>query len=62
MEEEDRGGQGSTTGCGAIVEEEDMETLAYVADRLKKLRGFGQPYLVNVKIVLISALFLRKYL
>ena len=31
-------------------------------DRLNKLRGFEQLYLVNVKIVLISAIFLRKYL
>ena len=36
-----------------FLERKIWSPLAYVADRLKKLRGSGQPYLVNVKIVLM---------
>ena len=36
-----------------FVERKIWNSLAYVADRLKKLRGSEQPYLVNVKIVLM---------
>ena len=31
-----------------FLEREICNPLAYVVDRLKKLRGSGQPYLVNV--------------
>ena len=36
-----------------FLERKIWNTLVYVADRLKKLRGCGQLYLVNVKIVLM---------
>ena len=38
---------------GWFLEREICNPLAYVADRLKKLRGCGHPYLVNVKLVLM---------
>ena len=46
---------------GRFLQRKIWHPLAYVADGLKKLRGSGQLYLVNVKIVLIgySALYLR---
>ena len=48
---------------GRFLECKIWNPLVYVADRLKKLRGSKQLYLVNVKIVLkCSALFLKKYL
>ena len=49
---------------GRFLQRKIWNPLVNVADRLKKLRGSGQLYLVIVKIVLIgySALFLRKYL
>ena len=36
-----------------FLEHKIWNPLAYVADRLKKLKGSGQPYLVIVKIVLM---------
>ena len=39
---------------GRFLERKIWNPLAYVADMIKKLRGSGQPYLVNVKIVLIQ--------
>ena len=38
---------------GRFLECKIWNLLIYVADRLKKLRGSGQPYLVHVNIVLI---------
>ena len=38
---------------GRFLERKIWNPLVYVADRLKKLRGSEQPYLVNVKIVLM---------
>ena len=38
---------------GRFLERKIWNPFAYVADRLKKLRGSGQPYLVNVNIVLM---------
>ena len=38
---------------GRFLERKIWNPLDYVADRLKKLRGSGQLYLVNVKIVLM---------
>ena len=38
---------------GWFLERKIRNPLVYVADMLKKLRGSGQPYLANVKIVLM---------
>ena len=38
---------------GRFLERKICNPLVNVADRLKKLRSSGQPYLVNVKIVLM---------
>ena len=43
----------NTKTNGRFLERKTWNPLAYVADRLKKLRGSGQPYLVNVTIVLM---------
>ena len=37
---------------GRVLGRKISNPLAYLADRSKKLRDFGQPYLVNVEIVL----------
>ena len=42
---------------GRFLERKIWNPLGYVADRLKKLRGSGQLYLVNVKIVLMPVHF-----
>ena len=38
---------------GQFLERKMCNPLAYVAARLKKLRGSEQPYIFNVKIVLV---------
>ena len=38
---------------GRFLERKIWNPLVYAAERLKKLRGFGQSYLINVKSVLM---------
>ena len=42
---------------GRFLKRKIWKPLAYVTNSLKKLRGSGQPYLVNVKIVLMWCTF-----
>ena len=44
---------GSLLFMAGFLERKICNPLAYLADRLKKLRGSGQLYLPNVKIVLM---------
>ena len=45
---------------GRSLERKICNPLAYVADRLKKLRGFKQPYIFNVNIVLMLCTFYQE--
>ena len=45
--------QQSYIGYGRFLERKIWNLLVYVADRLKKLRGSGELYLISVNIVLM---------